>query len=489
MVGPSGSGKSTLGLALAGIVPRDRPGDWRGTIELDGIELATLPPVAVAERVGIVFQDPSSQLVMDRVEDDIAFGLENRAWPLEAMRQRVPEALREAGLAGLERRRPNRLSGGQQQRLALAGVLAPRPGLLVLDEPTANLDPDGTAAFFDRLARIRSTRAATVVLIEHRVEQAWPLADRLLALNADGTPLDEGPPEAVIARSGEAMRRAGIWLPEAVEAALDRAAGRASRDRGPTWTVPHAGFGQALVVAESVTFGYERSLPVIVDVSLELAEGERIALLGANGSGKSTLARLLVGLLRPDRGRVTLHGVEPSRLRPRELAHRAAYVFQNPEHQLLTDRVADEVMLGLEPAERAAAAMLMERLRLPLATFGERSPYSLSGGEQRRLSLACALVRNPSVLVLDEPTFGQDRRGYVGLVEILHERVAAGTCLITATHDPRFVRDVAHRAVEMAAGLVVRDGPVARADASLARADASPVAGRRDRAPSSGPVA
>jgi energy-coupling factor transport system ATP-binding protein len=473
VVGPSGSGKSTLALALAGLVPRERPGDWRGSIELDGASLAALAPAAVTERAGIVFQHPASQLVMDRVEDDVAFGLENRGWPLEAMRRRVPEALAEVGLAGLERGRPNRLSGGQQQRLALAGVLAAGPGLLVLDEPTANLDPDGTEAFFDRLAGLRAGRAATIVLVEHRMERAWPLADRILALGADGSPIDEGVPGEVVARSGEAMRRAGIWLPAAIESALDRAAGRTGTPAGTGGAAGAAGAavgaagaadvggGRPLVVAEGVTFGYERANPVIRDVSVQVAEGERVALVGANGSGKSTLARLLVGLLRPDRGRVALEGDDPWRLPARELAQRAGFVFQDPEQQFIADQVAGEVMLGLRPEERPAAEALMDRLGLPLGAFAERNPYSLSGGEQRRLSLASVLVRRPRVLVLDEPTFGQDRHGYGGLVEILRERAASGTCLIAATHDPRFVRDVTPRAITISGGRVVADGPVA----------------------------
>ncbi len=160
-----------------------------------------------------MFQDPASQLVMERVEDEVAFGLENLGWSREAMVERIPEVLADAGLAGLERRRSQRLSGGQQQRLALAGALAPRPGILVLDEPTANLDPDGTAAFFERLGGLIASRAATVVLVEHRVEQAWPLADLVLALDGTGAPIDVGHPAEVLARSAERMAAAGIWLP------------------------------------------------------------------------------------------------------------------------------------------------------------------------------------------------------------------------------------------------------------------------------------
>lgn len=190
VVGPSGSGKSTLALAIGGLIPRDIPAAMGGHLALDDREIRALEPTAVTARVGMVWQDPDSQLVMERVQDDVAFGLENRAWPRPAMGSRVPEALDEVGLHGLAAARTRRLSGGEQQRLALAGTLAPRPGVLVLDEPTANLDPVGAAEFMERLARLRAERSTTIVLIEHLVEAAWPLADVILALDEAGRPID-----------------------------------------------------------------------------------------------------------------------------------------------------------------------------------------------------------------------------------------------------------------------------------------------------------
>ncbi|MCU0482814.1 MAG: ATP-binding cassette domain-containing protein [Chloroflexi bacterium] len=449
VVGPSGSGKSTLALAIAGLVPRELPGEWSGRLLVDGLETSVAPPAELAARVGLVFQDPESQLVMDRAEDDVAFGLENRGWAPAAMHLAVPQALAAVGLGGLGRRRSVALSGGQQQRLALAGALAPRPGILVLDEPTANLDPDGARAFAERLDRLRAAQAATIVLIEHRVELAWPLADRVLALGSDGRPIDWGRPDEVLARSGARLAAAGVWLP--VEPG-----GGARPGPAPVAPRPVAGVAHA----QALTFGYEPSRPVIHDVELRLAAGERVALLGSNGSGKSTLARLLVGLLRPSGGRVSLAGADPVTLAPADLARRAGFVFQDPEQQFLAGRVEAEVMLGLRPAERPAAAEMLDRLGLPLERFGERSPYALSGGEQRRLSLACALARRPRLLVLDEPTFGQDRHGHEGLLAILRERVEDGVCVLAATHDERFVAGFARRVVRLEDGRVVADGPV-----------------------------
>jgi energy-coupling factor transporter ATP-binding protein EcfA2 len=444
VVGPSGSGKSTLALAIAGLVPREIPGTVSGSLRLDAAEIRSIAPPALASRVGIVFQDPASQLVMERVEDDVAFGLENRGWPRERMRARVPESLAEVGLAGLELRRSTRLSGGQQQRLALAGVLAPRPRVLVLDEPTANLDPDGAATFFARLSALRASRSTTIVLVEHRVSAAWPLADLVLALDGDGKPIDVGSRADVLSRSRTRMVEAGIWMPD-----------EPARARRTDPVKPE----ETLVEAVRVGFGYDRLSPVVHGVDLALAAGERVALVGPNGSGKSTLGRLLVGLLEPQRGRVIMGGDSPSRLPAAELARRAGYVFQEPERQFLADRVADEVVLGLRPDELARVPDLMDQLRLPLDSFGDRSPYRLSGGEQRRLSLACVLVRRPALVVLDEPTFGQDRLGHEALVAILDERLAAGTCVVAATHDERFVADVADRVIALDDGRIVRDGP------------------------------
>ena len=459
-MGPSGSGKSTFGRAVAGLIPREIGGQATGSIAVDGLETTAYDPARLAAAVGLVFQDPAVQIVLDRVEDDVAFGLENRGWPREAMRARVPEALRGVGLDGLERRPARTLSGGQQQRLALAGAMAPDPRILVLDEPTANLDPVGAAVFFERLADVRRRRAATIVLVEHHVEAAWALADIVLALGPGGAPIAVGGPEVVLRDHGPEMAAAGIWLPAAAQGT-----GWQGTGTGPPIETAHRAPGDPILKASGLRFAYERGVPVVRDLDFTAAEGERIALTGPNGGGKSTLGRLLVGLLRPDHGTVRLGGVDPARVPPATLARLAGYVFQRPEQQFLAQRVADEVVLGLRPDELDAAAQLMDRLGLPLGTFGERSPYRLSGGEQRRLSLACALVRHPEVLVLDEPTFGQDRHGYERLVTILDELLAHGMCLIVATHDRRFVRDVARRVVTLDGGWIVGDEPLARADA------------------------
>ena len=408
----------------------------------------------VEGRVGVVFQDPESQLVMDTIEDDVAFGLENVGWPADRMRVAVAEALADVGLAGSERRRPNTLSGGEQQRLALAGALAAGPDVLVLDEPTANLDPPSAAAFLDRLAARRSERGTTIVLVEHRVELAWASASCVLALGRDGRPIDVGPPDEVLARSGDRMAAAGIWLPT---------------DAPPVTASPARDRGPVLAVAEAVSYAYGRGVTPAVDgVSLEIGRGERVAFLGPNGSGKSTLGRLLVGLLRPSSGHVSLAGVDPARLPAPDLARSAGFVFQDPEHQFLAPTVRADAELRLGPAELARLPGLMSTLGLPLDEFGDRSPYTLSGGEKRRLSLVGALVRQPRLLVLDEPTFGLDRLNHEALVGLLRDRVASGTSLLAATHDLRLAAALFERAVVLREGRIAMDGPTASAIAEAA---------------------
>jgi energy-coupling factor transport system ATP-binding protein len=331
--------------------------------------------------------------------------------------------------------------------------------LLVLDEPTANLDPPGARAMLERLTELRERRTTTIVLVEHRLDAAWSLADQVLALGPDGRPIDIGAPADVLARSAPHLHAAGIWLPGDVP---DTAA------MPPRLSAADAE-GRILPLAEAYDawFEYEHGRPVLRDVDLSIGPGERVALTGPNGSGKSTLGRLIVGLLRPSRGTVRLDTRDPRRLRPANLARLAGYVFQDPERQFLARTVGDEIHLGLRRPERARAGELMDRLGLPLERFGDRSPYRLSGGEQRRLSLACVLVRRPRLLVLDEPTFGQDRLGYEALLAILRERVDDGAAIVAATHDERLVADIAERRVALLGGRVAVDAGLVPAVAAV----------------------
>ncbi|MEV2238867.1 ABC transporter ATP-binding protein [Micromonospora sp. NPDC049891] len=433
LLGASGAGKSTLLAALAGLLPEDS-GEHEGSIEIDG------RPVGEArDRVGIVFQDPQSQLVMARSGDDVAFGLENRGVAAGQIWPRVDEALHRVGFPYHRDRPTAALSGGEQQRLALAGVLALRPGLLLLDEPTANLDPPGAALIRSALARAVDADT-TLILVEHRVAEALPLVDRVVVLEPGGGVRADGPPDTVFAAHGDALAAEGVWVPGR-EIPPRRAAGPA---------------GEVLLTAERLG-----QPPRLAATDLTVRAGEALAVLGPNGAGKSTLALLLGGLLRPGTGRLTaspeLAGADsrtaPHRWRAPALTRRIGSVFQNPEHQFVTGTVFDELALGprrtgvAESAVHDRVTELLSRLRLD--RLAAANPFTLSGGEARRLSVATALATAPRLLICDEPTFGQDRRTWHELVDLLGDLRDAGHGLVTVTHDAEFVAALADRTLAL----------------------------------------
>jgi energy-coupling factor transport system ATP-binding protein len=433
LLGASGAGKSTLLAALAGLLDPTGGGEAEGELRVDG-----RAPHDARDAIGIVYQDPEAQLVMARAGDDIAFGLENHCIPTEAIWPRVHRALAQVHFPYPEDRSTAALSGGEKQRLAIAGALALRPRLLLLDEPTANLDPVGAQLVRETLAELR---AMTMVLVEHRVAEALPLVDRVVVIEAGGGVVADGDPKDVFARYGARLAELGVWVP------------------GPPPNAParRTTFGTEVASADDVAFRYPGADVWALDgVDATLRAGEAVAVTGPNGSGKSTLALLIAGLLRPARGRVALDGSEPWSLPARRLVTRVGTVFQDPEHQFVTGRVEDELMVGPLRAGRYAtdarqiARDLLERLRL--SHLAAANPFTLSGGEQRRLSVATALATAPPLLVLDEPTFGQDRRTYAELVALIAGHCDGGGTAIFATHDADLVASLADRTLRLAGG-------------------------------------
>ena len=442
VLGPSGAGKSTLLTALAGLVDPRGGAESAGSLRIDGRD-----PREMRERTGLLFQDPESQIVMGRAGDDVAFGLENRCVPGDEIWPRVDAALAAVEFPYPRDRPTHALSGGEQQRLALAGTLALRPGLLLLDEPTANLDPSGAAEVRDVLDRVLRRGGATLLLVEHRVDEAVSLVDRVIVLGAGRGVVADGPPGDVFRSQGAALAEAGVWVPDHPPAAP------VARAR------PRSG---ALVLAERVAFRYPgATVDAIQGVDLAVRSSEALAILGPNGSGKSTLALLLAGLLVPRVGRVIAaealrsgHGHEPiARWPARELVRHIGTVFQDPEHQFLAASVRDELLLGPRRAgvddavARRRADELLERLHL--AALAEANPFTLSGGEKRRLSVATALATAPSLLVLDEPTFGQDRRTWTELLHLLAALRDEGRGICFVTHDRPFADALADRSLTL----------------------------------------
>lgn len=480
VLGPSGSGKSTLALAIAGLVPHAIPGTATGTLVVDGLDTSTTPAPVLGDRVGIVFQDPASGIVLGRVCDEVAFGLENRGWPLERMRARVPAALALAGLAGFEERGTAALSGGEQQRLAIAGALAAEPSIVVLDEPTANLDPPGMASVFARLADLVAGRDRAVIIVEHRLDAVLPFADRVLVLDGTGAMLAEGPPAETGERWAADLDRMGAWIPTAWRRHLGRPVvvpgPAAPSSSGARQAAPHAvpappvAFAppvarlDGLSVADpTVAAGPGRRL--LADIPFEVHAGERIALVGPNGAGKSSVLLVLAGILAPSSGTVRVaspagEAVDPARLRSSDLADSLALVFQEPEIAFVGRTVRDEVAAGARPGTGRDALVDGLLDRFDLARYADRDPRALSRGEQRRLSVAAACVREVRLLLLDEPTYGMDRRATDEVVRLLDATRRGGAAQVLATHDPRLLPSC-DRVVGLDSGRVVFDGTVA----------------------------
>jgi energy-coupling factor transporter ATP-binding protein EcfA2 len=409
LTGSSGAGKSTLLAALAGILDAEGT-EVAGDITVDGGS-----PRAARGRLGLLAQDPDSQLVMTRAGDDVAFGLENGGVPAAEIWPRVDAALAAVGFPYGRGRPTQALSGGEKQRLVLAGVLARHPGLLLLDEPTAQLDAPGAALVHSAVARVTADRSATTIVVDHDAAPWLPLVDRVVEVVPGGL-VEHGPD----------------WRPPVRSARLD---------------LPRAEAGPVLLTADGAGYTYRGSaMPALMPVSARLRSGHALAVTGPNGTGKSTLALLLAGLRAPTAGGVTASSElaagmrpEPHRWRAGELVSRIGTVFQNPEQQFLTGRLRDELALGpLRSGEHAATARataddLLDRLGL--APFADANPYTLSGGQQRRLSVATALATAPRVLVLDEPTFGQDAATWRELVTLLAEQRARGCAVAVVTHD------------------------------------------------------
>lgn len=455
VLGPSGSGKSTLMGGLAGLLGGAEEGEATGTLTVDGVA-----PADARGRVGLLMQDPEAQVVLARVGDDVAFGMENLGVPREEIWPRVEESLAAVGLSVPLDHSTTELSGGQKQRLALASILAMGPGLLLLDEPTANLDPSGVAEVRGAVEAVVEKTGATMVVVEHRVDVWASLVDRVIVV-ADGTIAADGPLDEVLAQQGAALRERGIWLPGddvAVEVGPAPEAAPASFEGVQDGADNGAQTATPIACVADLTIGYDKAAPVRSGIDLTIERGVSTCIVGANGAGKSTFALTLAGLLPPISGSVEVETSDGTRGDPHEwsskqLLGRMSMVFQEPEYQFLASTVAEELAIGPRAAgmtDEEIAPLVDEHLEaLGLTTLARANPMTLSGGEKRRLSVATALISAPELLILDEPTFGQDRGTWLGLVRLLRAALARGVTLVSITHDPAFVAAMGQRVVDL----------------------------------------
>ncbi|MEI7845141.1 MAG: ABC transporter ATP-binding protein [Chloroflexota bacterium] len=483
LVGPGGSGKSTLCNLFNGEVPHLMGGEFAGDVFIDGINTRQVEVKDLARQVGHVFQDPESMFATLTVEDEIAFGPENLRFAPADIREITTKLLADTDLSPFRERLVWALSGGQVQKLGLAAVLAMQPRLIILDEPTSNLDPAATRSVHELVLALRE-HGMTILLVTRELDDFLARADQLLVIEK-GHLLAAGVPAQVLAEHGQELQRLGIWLPETTEIGL------ALKQLHPTLTnampitveetlsllqssntcrngligrtpQPKPALGDCLISAQNLSFSYGGA-PALLDVSLDIHAGEMLAIVGRNGAGKSTLARLLVGLLKPQGGKLDLFGKPAAKWKVQDLANRIALVFQNPEHQFLTDSVSDEIGYSLlargitEPAERAKAIQDTLQL-LGLTGYELVHPFALSAGMKRRLGVATMLVSQPQVLLVDEPTYGQDKQMTQTLMALMDDIRRQGIAVVMITHDMRLVQEYAERVVVMSAGRVCFDG-------------------------------
>lgn len=488
IAGESGSGKSTLARVLAGLIPHFYGGRLDGRLTYRGTEVSLMKRGQLAREVGIVFQDPEKQLVATGVEAELAFGLENLGLPPEEIGRRLAEVMTFLNLTGVRYADTARLSGGQKQRVALAAVLAMQPKVLILDEPTSQLDPVAAEELLGFLKRLNEDTGLTVILVEQRLERCFHLVNRVLYLENGRIVFDGSPGETARWVTGKGLPFvppvARFWamagfspVPVTVKEGRDilrrilpaRQNGEVSRTHPPTakanraakkapGKTPKVESEEILTALERVWFVYPDGTEALRDVKLTVAPGEFLAILGPNGAGKSTLLRVIAGLLKPGRGRVTgLNNGEKTGPK----AMNVAYLSQNPNDYLLRDTVEEELLFTLRnfrlPDDGVVDRVLAE---LRLEPYRRAHPRDLSGGERQRVALASMLVAGPGLLLLDEPTRGMDYRLKSDLGQMLRRRAAEGAGVVLVTHDVEFVAQYATRAALLFDGRIVRSGPV-----------------------------
>lgn len=464
VVGVSGAGKSTLLRCLNGLVPHFYGGVISGHIRVDGHDPVALGPRQMSRIVGFIFQDPEAQAVVDVVEDELAFAMENQGIPRATMRERVEWALQQLDIVSLRRRKLSTLSGGERQRVAIAAVLTLQPRVLVLDEPTSQLDPLSARSVLDALARLNRELGLTIVLSEHRLERVVRYADRIVYLPGDGS-LCSGPPREMLHKIPlvppliELGRTLG-WSPLPLTLAEARALiGETRVDRkefiGQKKSIEQK---EPVLCLEHVSFAYNGE-PVLHQVNLTVRQGEFVALMGHNGAGKSTLLKLCIGLLKPIQGHIRVLGQDIRNTPVEQLARHVGLVPQNPNALLFADTVADE--LAFTRRAQGLSSQDDEPLLRTLGLWNLRHHYprDLSSGERQRVALAAILVGDPELILLDEPTRGLDYAQKEALISFLLTQKARKT-VVLVTHDVETVARCAERAVILQQGRIVADGPV-----------------------------
>ncbi len=490
LVGPGGSGKSTLCSLFNGEIPHLLGGKLEGSICVEGKNTSDLEVKNISQIVGHMLQDPETMFATLYVEDEIAFGPENLLLEVDEINLRVNQLLEMIQLSPQRKNLVWDLSGGQIQKLGLAVILAMNPKMIVLDEPTANLDPSATRSVHELILELKK-RGMTILLVTRELDDfILSEANQLLVLD-DGKIVASGDVQTVLKEHGDDMvNRLGIWLPETVEIGI------ALRDRfgmninripitvnetlhllnntnllksqlklSEIHSPEFESFIQSkpLISARNLDFTYKNGYKALKDISFDVYPGEMLAIVGRNGAGKSTLAKLMVGLLKPQIGKLDLFDKPASAWKVESLAEKIALVFQNPEHQFLTDTTYEEIAYsllsrGIDDPVEVKQQVEEWMVRLDLVDYQKVHPFALSAGKKRRLGVATMLICNPQVLLVDEPTYGQDKEMTQNLMALMESIRRKGVTIVMITHDMRLVQEFASRVLVMADGQILFEG-------------------------------
>lgn len=464
IAGPSGCGKSTLLKCLNGLIPNSYKGTLTGDIKLEGRSIPGLALRDLAQQIGTMLQDPDKQIIGSTVEQEIAFGMENLNTPRAEMRERISAVLARLHLDHYRKQATHALSGGQRQQVAAAGLLVMQPSIFLFDEPFANLDARAIDELEGLIAALRQ-EGHTIILVEHRVEEALTLKPDKVLLMRDGTQAFFGDAEEFLGFADPTQ----VKLPvEATLRMLNNAADARTQLVHPITTrheedEPLARQNSPILSFDNVHFRYSSfSEEILHGISFDVHQGETIALLGPNGSGKTTLVKQALGLLRPTKGAVHLYGEATRKLSVAQVAARIGYVFQSPSAMLFAPTVQKEVRFGPEnmrfTPDRVTSVVQQAEEALNVAEFAERSPFSLSFGQQKRVAIASILAMQSKILLLDEPTAGQDYRSYIAFMEYLRA-LPTLDALLFITHDLDLALRYTQRVLLLKEGKLVADGP------------------------------
>jgi len=491
IMGENGAGKTTLSLCLNGIIPNVIEGDYEGEVYVENLKTTEHRVYILAQKVGIALQDPETQIFCPTVKTEVAFGPENLGVPREEILKRIEFSLKVTRLSGFEERSPYQLSGGQKQRLALAAAIAMRPSILVLDEPTSQLDPIGTTEVFSVVKDLNQTHNMTIFMTEHKSDDIAVFADRVIVLK-DGKLIADGEPHEVF--GDESLVKSAFLKPPQVTELIYELRKRVSIDKVPITvdeaeelirnlimqkkikvkpkttqvTRPDAAIAntnkrEVLIETQGLWHIYPGNVEALKDINLKIYDGDFIGIIGQNGAGKTTLVKHFNGLLRPTKGKVFVLGKDTTKVTTAELSKSVGMALQNPDHQLFATSVREELEFGLRnlnvPEEE-----LEQRIDAALSVVGlsehkEDYPFKLSFGDRRKLTVAIVVAMKPRVIILDEPTTGQDYKGRYEIMEIAKKLHEQGHTIITITHDMELVAKYAKRIIVLGLGKILLDGP------------------------------